>query len=135
MTVGHHAMMYNIKDHLTKSIEEVQYLDDLGCFMDYNTYLETGFILKKSMFKYDDLERTREMTVLNTNFKKNLFKIKKEVFSYELSEFMNSEGEMEPDVKEVKDFEVYGTIGMSHSLMDIVALKDIHRILAQGDDL
>jgi hypothetical protein len=76
VTVGHHAMMYNIKDHLSKSIEEVQYLDDLGSFMDYNTYLETGFILRKSLFSYDDTERKREMTVLDTNFKKNLFKIK-----------------------------------------------------------
>ena len=49
ITIEHHAIIYNISD-LDKGIEEVQYLDNLGSFMDYNTYLETGFILTKSQF-------------------------------------------------------------------------------------
>jgi hypothetical protein len=53
--------------------------------MDYNTYLETGFILKKSLFSYDDTERKREVTLIDTNFKKNLFKHKKEIYSYQLT--------------------------------------------------
>ena len=42
---------------------------------------------------------------------------------------------METCVDEKKGNVVYGTIGMSHSLMDIIALKEIQRILSQGDEL
>jgi hypothetical protein len=80
------------------------------------------------------------VTSVDTNFKKNLFKIRKEVFSYELKEVEKEdakEGEkkIEQKVQQINENVMHGTIGMSFTLMDLRALRDLDRSLGQGRDL